>query len=112
MSSTQLARKLRHTQTKAESLLWSRLRDRQLNGAKFKRQFRIDRFVVDFFCFEARLVIELDGGQDDALQAKDLERTEKIEALGYRVVRFWNNDVDENIEGVLQTIAAHLKSIG
>jgi len=86
-----------------EALLWTRLRSRQLDGAKFVRQHPIGPYVADFCCRAARLVIELDGGQhadDDA----DIARTRVIEANGYTVIRFWNNDVIENIEGVLVEI--------
>ena len=100
-----LARMLRRNQTDAERALWFRLRNRRLNGLKFRRQVSIDRFVVDFCCESARLVIEIDGGQHDVRRAEDSERTTAIEARGYLVLRFWNSDVLKNIDGVLQTIA-------
>jgi len=104
MTPTKLTRQLRRNQTNAEQLLWLRVRSRQLGGLKFKRQFRIGRYIVDFFCHETRLVIELDGGQHAECAEYDHERSMKIQALGYRVLRFWNNDVLENIEGVLMSI--------
>ncbi|MDX2223072.1 MAG: endonuclease domain-containing protein [Rhodospirillaceae bacterium] len=108
ISATMRARGLRRRQTDAESVFWSRVRNRQLDGAKFKRQVPIGRFVADFACYEARLIVELDGGQHDAQSARDIERTQAIEGLGYRVVRFWNNDVLSNIDGVLDALRAEL----
>jgi very-short-patch-repair endonuclease len=96
------ARKLRRNQTDAERVLWFRLRDRRLDGLKFKRQVPIDKFIVDFCCAEARLIIELDGGQH-ALR-DETNRTVILEAMGYLVLRFWNNDVLQNTEGVLEEI--------
>src|SRR5436305_13244786 len=96
------ARRLRANQTDAERILWLRLRDRRLNGLKFRRQVPIDRYVVDFFCAEAHLVIEVDGGQHAT--ADETSRTKFLDAMGYLVLRFWNNEVHENIEGVLETI--------
>jgi lysyl-tRNA synthetase class 2 len=97
------ARRLRRNQTDAERVLWYRLRDRRLAGLKFKRQVPIDRFVVDFICADARLIIEVDGGQHDE-NLHDAKRTEALEALGYLVLRFWNHDVLQNTNGVLEEI--------
>jgi very-short-patch-repair endonuclease len=106
---TPVARKLRRASTDAERLLWSRLRARQLDGHKFVTQFQIGNAVADFACRSAKLVVELDGGQHaDAVEA-DAERTRIIEAHGYRVIRFWNNDVTENLDGVLETILHELR---
>lgn len=102
---TPIARKLRRRSTDAERLLWSCLRSRQL-GAKFVRQFPIGPYVADFACRSVHLAIELDGGQHS--EAVDKPRTVVIEAHGYRVIRFWNNEVIENLEGVLATIAQEL----
>jgi very-short-patch-repair endonuclease len=96
------ARRLRRDQTDAERVIWFRLRDRRLNGLKFKRQVPIDKYVVDFLCTEARLIIELDGGQHAARD--ETTRTAVLEAMGYLVLRFWNNDVLQNTEGVLEEI--------
>jgi len=96
------ARLLRRDQTDAERVLWLQLRDRRLRGLKFKRQVPIDRYVVDLLCADARLVIELDGGQ--RATSDESNRTEILEAMGYLVVRFWNNDVLENTDGVLEEI--------
>ena len=99
-----IARRLRRDQTDAERALWFRLRDRRLKGLKFRRQMPIKSYVVDFCCESARLIIELDGGQHAERSIEDTRRTADLEAYGYLVLRFWNNDVLSNIEGVLQTI--------
>ncbi|WGD31804.1 endonuclease domain-containing protein [Ancylobacter sp. WKF20] len=104
---TSRARRLRKDQTDVESLLWSRLRDRRLEGWKFRRQAPVDRYVVDFLCVDAKLVIELDGGQHTA--ETDEERTRMIEACGFLVIRFWNNDVLTNLDGVLLRILETLR---
>ena len=96
-----IARRLRRDQTDAERALWFRLRDRRLKGLKFRRQMPIKSYVVDFCCESARLIIELDGGQH---AERSIEGTADLEAYGYLVLRFWNNDVLSNIEGVLKTI--------
>ena len=103
---TPVARKLRCSQTEAEKRLWWHLRARQLEGAKFVRQFPIGGKVTDFACRAAHLAIELDGGQHDKIV--DAGRNEIIEAFGYRVIRFWNNDVLANTEGVLEAIRQEL----
>ena len=108
-ASLQKARHLRRNQTNAERKLWFRLRDRRLGGWKFRRQFPIDRFVVDFFCADAHLIIELDGGQHEARTKADAQRTKILEAMGYFVLRYWNNDVMQNIDGVLEDIYAALE---
>ena len=101
---TNRAKRLRRNQTDAERVLWLRLRGRRLNGLKFKRQVCIDRYVVDFCSSEARLIIELDGGQHAWRMAEDRKRTQILNAMGYLVLRFWNNDVLQNIDGVLEEI--------
>jgi very-short-patch-repair endonuclease len=100
------ARKLRRDQTDAERVLWFRLRDWRLNGMKFRRQMPIKSYVVDFCCESARLVVEIDGGQHVERNAEDARRTADLEAYGYLVLRFWNDDVLRNIDGVVETIAA------
>lgn len=97
-------RKLRRNQTDAERTLWFRLRDRRLRGMKFRRQAPIDNYIVDFCCESSRLIVELDGGQHAEQTAEDAQRTAVLEANGYLVLRFWNNDVLQNIDGVLKTI--------
>ena len=99
----QVARKLRRSATDAEVRLWLGLRNRQLGGCKFRRQQPIGPSVVDFICHERRLVIELDGGQHATTD--ETERTARIVADGYHVVRFWNHDVLRNIDGVLTAVA-------
>jgi very-short-patch-repair endonuclease len=103
------ARRLRRNQTDAERVLWFRLRDRRLAGLKFKRQVPINRFIVDFLCSDTNLIVELDGGQHDENKEKNSERTAILESMGYFVLRFWNNDVIRNTDGVLQEI---LSTIG
>jgi very-short-patch-repair endonuclease len=105
---TPVARKLRRQSTDAEQLLWSHLRSRQLEQAKWVRQFPIGPHVADFACRALRLVIELDGGQH-ADSPADALRTRHIESSGYRVIRFWNHDVMANTDGVLQAIAAETR---
>jgi len=101
----QFARRMRKEPTDAEHVLWQRLRhDILLKDAHFRRQALIGPFIVDFVSRRARLVIEVDGGQHDAQRAEDNLRTRRIEEKGYRVLRFWNHDVLENIEGVLSEI--------
>jgi len=104
------AKRLRRDETDCERKLWMHLRARQINGLKFRRQQPVGRYIVDFFCPESQLVIELDGGQHaDQVQA-DQHRTEFLNRSGYRVLRFWDNDVLNNIESVLQRIAEALGS--
>lgn len=100
---TPVARKLRRAMTDAERRLWARLRNRQIEGAKFVAQVPIGPHIADFACRAARLAIELDGGQH-AESLTDAARTELIEVHGYTVIRFWNNDVLTNTDGVLEEI--------
>ena len=102
------ARSLRRALTPAEFALWTRIRGRQLAGFKFVRQEPIDRYYVDFVCRERRLIVELDGGQHSGRLA-DKQRDRKLCALGYRVIRIWNNDVFENLDGVLETLLCALE---
>ncbi len=106
---TPVARKLRHEMTDAERLLWSRIRARQLEGHKFVSQCAIGDAVADFACRRGKLAIELDGGQHAEAAHADAERTHMIESFGYRVIRFWNSDVTENLDGVLETILQELR---
>ncbi len=103
---TTTARRLRHEETKAERRFWNAVRDRRLDGWKFRRQIPRGNFIVDFVCLEAHLVVELDGGQHNTPEheAKDQARIEWLENNGYRVLRFWNNEVFENLEGVLTVV--------
>ena len=103
------ARALRRTQTVEEKTLWLALRNRFLN-VKFRRQWPMGGYVVDFVCFEAKLIVELDGSQhaEEAARDYDAVRTEFLEAGGFTVLRFWNNEVRKNLEGVLLEIQKHL----
>jgi len=105
------ARKLRECQTDAEKKLWSQLRGRQLSGVKFRRQHPIGRFTVDFCCVERGLVVELDGGQHAERTAADERRARVLERCGYRILRFWNNEVLGNFEGVLEKISEALEDL-
>lgn len=98
------ARALRAGATDAERKLWRYLRGRQLHGLKFRRQFPIAGYVADFACVEAGIVIELDGGQHLEQQAYDAERARKLAINGYRVLRFWNDDVLLRTQDVLDEI--------
>ncbi|MAG96934.1 MAG: DUF559 domain-containing protein [Alphaproteobacteria bacterium] len=103
------ARQLRQNLTEAEKHLWARLRQKQLDGHRFRRQAPLGRFVVDFVCFESRLVVELDGGQHGDQSEADELRTRWLEAEGFTVIRFWSNEVLENTEGVLASIVWALR---
>jgi very-short-patch-repair endonuclease len=102
------ARLLRRSLTAAEFALWTRLPGRRLGGFKFVRQEPIARYYVDFVCRERRLIVELDRGQH-AESSEDRRRDRALCALGYRVIRIWNNDVIENLDGVLQTLLSELE---
>jgi very-short-patch-repair endonuclease len=106
------ARRLRIDQTDAERRLWSRLRGRQLEGFKFRRQHSIGPFVANFFCLEAKLVIELDGSQHADQSNRDERRTDFIRDGGYEVQRIWNYEVIAEIDAVLQRIADALEQSG
>jgi len=94
---------LRQYQTAAEQLLWAQLRRKRV-GPRFRRQHAIGPFVVDFYCPSARLAIEIDGERHDAKHAYDQRRSDWLERYGVRVIRFTNQDVNENLEGVVRTI--------
>ena len=103
------AKSLRASMTDAERRLWYRLRAHRLNQFKFKRQVAIGKYIVDFVCFERRLIIEADGGQHDG-QVSDIERDRWLADQGFRILRFWNNEVLNNTEAVLSQIVDELKS--
>ncbi|MGS1015586.1 endonuclease domain-containing protein [Allosphingosinicella humi] len=105
---TIVARSLRSDATDAETLLWRHLRGRRLLGAKFRRQTPIGPHIADFACEQARLVIELDGGQH-AGSPTDTARTRALETAGYTILRFWNHDVLQNPDGALEEIARTLR---
>jgi len=102
------ARSLRKRQTDAERLLWSRLRSRQLARFKFRRQQVMGVYIVDFISLEAMLIIELDGGQHGAQIDYDAKRSSYLNSLGFKVLRFWNNDVLQNTYSVLEFIRLEL----
>lgn len=104
------SRSLPRNMTDAERQLWRILRMRQIPGHKFRRQVPLGRYIADFVCHEARLIIEVDGGQH-ALAGNDIERTEFLESEGYRVLRFWNNEVLANLAGVYDAIVGELAPI-
>lgn len=105
-----LARRLRKTATEAEIRLWSRLRHKQVDGFRFRRQQPIGPYIADFYCSEASLVIEVDGGQHGPDEASDSARDQWLKARGYRVLRFWNNEVLANTDGVVSAIRTALRS--
>jgi len=94
--------------TDVERILWRALRGKQLERNRFRRQHPIGQFIADFACIEQKLVIELDGGQHQEQLAYDEQRTVLLQAQGWRVLRFWNNDVLNNLDGVLSTIVDNL----
>jgi very-short-patch-repair endonuclease len=100
------ARTMRAAPTDAELRLWRLLRDRRLNGFKFRRQVPLGPYIVDFLCVGAKLIVEVDGSQH-AESPRDNVRDGYLERQGWKVLRFWNNEVVQNREGVLETIFAH-----
>ena len=110
MNITEKARSLRKNMTKQERILWQFLRKKSINGLKFRRQYPIGSYIVDFICNEKKLIIEIDGGQhnEDKNSIYDHERTKYLETKGYKVIRFWNHDIENNIEGVYREILKYL----
>jgi very-short-patch-repair endonuclease len=106
---TGLARRLRRDLTSAELRLWNKLRARSIDGNRFVRQQPAGRYVVDFICREKRLVIEVDGGQH-ADSVRDRVRDQWFHEHNYRVLRFWNNEIMSNMDGVLETIVEALRA--
>lgn len=107
---TRNARRFRVEQTEAETALWKRLRNGQLCGVKFRRQHPVGPYTVDFVAIAERIIIELDGGQHALQQARDERRTVYLSQQGYRVIRFWNNEVLENPDEVMLRIQGFLKT--
>ncbi|MCK4834173.1 MAG: endonuclease domain-containing protein [Gammaproteobacteria bacterium] len=104
MKNTQRARELRKNQTDAENLLWLHIRNRQLNGCKFRRQFPIGSYIVDFACISLKLIIEVDGSQHMSNIDYDNTRTQTLENHGFQVIRFWNNAVLTETDSVLESL--------
>ncbi|MBZ9850455.1 endonuclease domain-containing protein [Mesorhizobium sp. CA14] len=102
------ARSMRRESTDAEDRLWQELRGRRLDNTKFRRQVPIGRFVADFLCAEAKLVVEIDGSQH-AESRHDQERDAELKVRGFRVLRFWNDDVLKDMNGVCDTIIAYVR---
>jgi very-short-patch-repair endonuclease len=98
------ARPLRAEQTDVERAFWHAVRDRRLGGYKFRRQFTVGHYIADFACLEARLIVELDGAQHGDAISYDDARTHFLETQGYKVMRFWNGTVRENMAGVLYSV--------
>jgi very-short-patch-repair endonuclease len=104
------ARKLMKNLTDAEQELWRHIRNRQLFGCKFRRQAPIGKYIVDFVCFEKRLIIELDGGQHAVHQNYDHCRSEWLQSQGFKVIRFWNHDILKQVEAVKEIIVRSLNT--
>ncbi|RWE19567.1 MAG: endonuclease domain-containing protein [Mesorhizobium sp.] len=104
------ARTMRREPTEAEDRLWQELRGRRLDKIKFRRQVPVGRFVADFVCAEARLIVEIDGSQH-AESRHDKERDAELKARGFRVLRFWNDDVLKGLEAVCDTIIAYVRDV-
>lgn len=104
------SRRLRKNQTETEKFLWNRLRARQLKGCKFHRQFPLDQYILDFYCPEKKLAVELDGGQhlSDKQMSYDEKRTFCFKSRGIKIIRFFDNEVFRNIDGVLEKILEDL----
>ena len=109
LRTTTRARTLRRNLTDVERILWRALRDKQLGGHRFRRQHPIGRYIADFVCIEQKLVIELDGSQHQEQLDYDKKRTDFLQSQGWLVLRYWNNDILNNLDGVLTTIAENLK---
>src|SRR3954449_12977939 len=106
--SRDFARDLRKNMTDTERHLWHRLRQRQLDGCRFRRQAPIGPYIVDFVCFERGLVIELDGGQHAERRERDDERTRRLNSQGFRVLRYWNHELFEDLDAILEAITLAL----
>ncbi|RRH90159.1 endonuclease domain-containing protein [Mesorhizobium tamadayense] len=102
------ARTMRREATEAEDRLWQELRGRRLDEIKFRRQVPVGRFIADFVCAEARLIVEIDGSQH-AGSHRDQERDAELKARGFRVLRFWNDDVLKDLDAVCDTIIAYVR---
>lgn len=102
------AKRMRRKPTEAEKLFWWEVRDRRLDGHKFKRQYLVGGYTADVVCIERRLIIELDGGQHSEAAEYDAKRSAALESLGFRVLRIWNAEIFTNMEGVIDAVLAEL----
>lgn len=109
-SGTTIARKLRKQQTPQEIKMWARLRGRQFQDYKFRRQVPIGPYVADFYCAEKKMIIEVDGGHHMQQKTLDQQREDFLKGQGYRVLRFWNSEVEKNLAGVFETILQALQT--
>jgi len=108
---TERALRLRREGTDVERRLWQKLRNAQLDGARFRRQHPAGRYILDFYCPTLQLAVELDGGQHAQAESQDRERDEWFRQRGVTVLRFWNSDITENLSGVLEVIAAKISEL-
>ena len=97
-------KELRRNQTQAEKIIWSKLRNKQVNSLKFYRQWSVGRYILDFYCHPLKLAIEIDGGQHDENNVYERTRTQFLQKQNITLLRFWNNEVLENIDGVMNNI--------
>jgi very-short-patch-repair endonuclease len=104
------AKSLRKNMTEEERILWSKIRNKQIGNIKFRRQEPIGNYIVDFVSFEKKLIIEIDGGQHNTSKniEYDTKRTEYLKEMGFDIIRFWNKDIRNNIEGVITHIVEHI----
>jgi len=112
MNLTTVAKKLRENSSDVERLLWRHLKAKQLHGLKFRRQEQVGGYIVDFICYEKRIIIEADGGQHALETEKDEVRTQWLRSQGFSVFRFWNNEVLTNLDGVLEAISTQCNQTG
>ena len=102
---------MRFDSTKAEEMLWQQLKNRQIGGHKFRRQVPLKGYILDFVCFDAKLVIEVDGSQH-AESAKDAERDGILQADGFRILRFWNDEIEKALDFVVRRVMMELNDVG
>ena len=112
MSQIPRARQMRRQSTDAERLLWSKLRDRRMMNCKFRRQYPMGRYIVDFVCRKRNIIIEIDGGHHIDQQDYDTVRTEWLQSQGFEVIRYWDNDVLTQLDSVLESIGNALEKCG
>ena len=111
MDTPDFAKHLRKNQAPAEQLVWEGVRNRRCGGYKFRRQVRIDQYVVDFLCVAKKVIVEIDGVSHEGREDYDAQRTKHLEMRGYHVIRFTNDDVYEDVDAVIEAIYQCLSSI-